>query len=102
MDSRRTPYGGMHSRDFSTYRQQRTLGEAPVDGRGDVRFACTRCPRTGKVAMAELRARFSPQAGLVNILNALLPADCGKSKRTPGGHVECGYYYRDLGGRSDG
>ncbi len=98
MDGKRTPIGGTHSRDFGELKQQRQLSELRADERGYVRFRCLKCPRTGKVELAKLKERFAPDAGLVDILNTLLPVDCAKTERDPWGHVACGFCYRDLGG----
>jgi hypothetical protein len=100
MDRRRTPIGGTHARDFAAVRQQRTLAELTGDAEGFVRFGCLKCPRTGKVELAKLRARFAPSEGLVNILNRLAPADCPLAGEDPWGNHPCGFCYRDLGGRS--
>jgi len=98
MQDRRTPIGGTHARDWQPLREQVALANVPVDARGDVRFGCRRCPHTGKVAAADLRARFAPDAGLVNILNALRPKDCPGAGVDFQGFNRCGFYYRDLGG----
>jgi hypothetical protein len=90
------PIGSLHVRDFAPLRTQRRLAELTADARGFVRFSCLHCPRTGEVALADLRARFRPDEGLVNILNTLLPADCPGAVRDPSGVVRCGFCYSDL------
>ncbi|THD56534.1 hypothetical protein [Phenylobacterium sp.] len=90
------PPGYMKTRDFAPMRQQVPLSELTGDARGDVWFACTRCPHAERRALADLRARFAPDAGLVNILNTLRPKDCPKSERNASGIVGCGFHYRDL------
>jgi hypothetical protein len=77
-------------------REQRPLSDLTADQLGYVRFVCTRCPRSGKVKLASLQARFRVDAGLVDILNALAPKDCSGAKRNPWGSHSCGFYYRDL------
>jgi len=96
MEDERTPIGHMHVRDFAPLREQRPLSELTADEGGYVRFVCRSCPRTGKVKLEALRARFSPDAGLVNILNTLLPADCPEAKPNPWGIRACRFSYRDL------
>jgi hypothetical protein len=86
----------MHARDFGEMREQRTLAELGADDLGYVRFVCAGCPRTGKVALAKLRERFAPGAGLVNILNTLLPKDCPHAAPDPWGVRSCKFRYRDL------
>ena len=98
MPDQRTPLGGTHARDWQPLREQVPLAEAPVDARGFVRFNCRACPRTGKIALADLKARFAPDAGLVNILNAIRPTDCPGAGFDAVGHNRCGIYYRDLAG----
>jgi hypothetical protein len=90
------PIGALHVRDFAPMRTQRRLAELGADAAGLVRFSCLHCPRTGEVALADLRARFAPDEGLVNILNTLLPADCPRAARDPSGVVRCGFCYDDL------
>lgn len=92
----RTPLGGMHARDFDACRQQVPLAELTGDHLGYVRFACTRCPRRGKIRLEALRARFAPDAGLVNVLNAIAPKDCPGAKHDAQGIKRCGFHYRDL------
>jgi hypothetical protein len=92
----RTAIGGMHARDFDDFRQQRPLSDLTADHLGYVRFACKRCPRTGRIRLADLRARFPPEAGLVNILNAVMPKDCPGNARDAQGIKRCGFHYRDL------
>jgi hypothetical protein len=94
--------GSLHSRDFAEMRQQVPLSEVPVDAGGYVRFSCTICPRTGRIALADLQARFRPREGLVNILNAVAPKDCPKVAPDPWGNHPCGFCYRDLGGPING
>ena len=94
---RRTPLGGTHARDFKPMRQQAPLSELTAGEDGYVRFSCSRCPRTGKIRLAELHARFAPEAGLVNVLNTVAPRDCGRRSRKHAGDPGCGWYYRDLG-----
>lgn len=86
----------IHHRDFSLHRMQRTLSALTADDQGFVRFACLKCPRTGKVALAALQARFAPEEGLVNILNTLAPKACALAKADPWGNRACGFCYRDL------
>jgi hypothetical protein len=88
----------MHVRDFAQQREQRSLASLTADEGGYVRFVCLHCPRTGKIPLATLRERFRPDAGLVDILNAMLPEDCAKSVPDPSGIRACGFCYRDLGG----
>lgn len=91
------PIGSLHVRDFrADLRVQRTLADLTGDDRGDVSFACLKCPHQGKMALAELRARFRPDAGLVDILNVLMPSGCVKAARDPSGSRACGFCYRDL------
>jgi len=99
MPQNRTPIGQMHARDFDTYRQQRSLSELVPDIGGYIRFGCLHgdCQRTGKIPLAVLQARYRPQAGLVDILNALRPKDCPKGKPDPSGSRRCGWCYRGLG-----
>lgn len=78
-------------------RTQRTLDTLPADAEGFVRFRCLSCPRTGKIALAKLQERFAPDAGLVNVLNAIMPPDCPKAGADPWGNHPCGFCYRDLG-----
>jgi hypothetical protein len=92
----------IHHRDFALDGQQVTLAEAPVDADGLVWFRCLKCPRTGKVRLARLQARFAPTEGLVNILNALAPKDCPLAGADPWGNHLCGFCYRDLGRRPEG
>ena len=101
MPDQRTPLGGTHANDWRPVREQVPLAELPADARGFVRFDCKACPRTHKIAMADLRARFSPDAGLVNILNAIRPKDCPHAGFDAFGHNRCGIYYRALGGPHD-
>jgi hypothetical protein len=91
-----SPHQPIHARDFAPMRQQRPLAELPADANGLVWFACSRCDRTGAIALATLRERYPPQTGLVAILNALAPADCVGAAAGPTGASPCGYYYRDL------
>lgn len=90
------PIGSLHVRDFAELRQQRQLSELTADAGGYVRFDCGGCPRTGKIRLADLQARFRPDAGLVDILNALAPKDCPKARPDPWGHRPCRFQYRDL------
>jgi hypothetical protein len=94
----RTPIGGTHARDFALVREQVPLCELKPDEAGYVRLACRACPRTDKIPLADLKARFAPEAGLVNILNAIRPTDCPGAGFNAVGHNRCGIYYRDLGG----
>jgi hypothetical protein len=48
------------------------------------------------VALAKLRERFAPGAGLVNILNTLLPKDCPNAAPDPWGVRSRKFHYRDL------
>lgn len=98
MLDRRTPIGGTHARDWEPLRTQVSLTNVPVDDRGYVRFNCKTCPHAGEIAVADLRARFAPDAGLVNILNAIRPKDCPGAGADFQGFNRCGIYYRDLGG----
>jgi hypothetical protein len=93
-----TPIGETHSRDFNLDRQQVRLAELQGDADGFVWFCCKVCPRTDRIALDELRARFTPGAGLVNILNALRPKDCPGAGVDFQGFNRCGIRYRDLGG----
>jgi hypothetical protein len=95
-----TPIGGTHVRDFDDLRQQRPLSDLRADHLGHVRFACSLCPRTGEIRLADLRARFPAQAGLVNVLNAVRPADCPHAERDASGTLRCGFHYRDLDRRA--
>jgi hypothetical protein len=90
------PIGQMHVRDFADLRQQRTLAELPADAEGFVHFRCRKCPRTEKVELATLQARFRTTEGLVNILNTLAPTDCALAGADPWGNHPCGFCYRDL------
>jgi hypothetical protein len=101
MKDRRTPIGGTHARDFDQLQQQTPLAELRADERGFVRFDCKICPRTGEIALADLRARFALNAGLVGILNAIRPSDCPGAGVDFQGFNRCGYRYRDLAGRAD-
>lgn len=96
MQQRRTPIGGTHARDFDSVPMQVPLTNLSADERGYVRFRCMVCPRTGKIRLSDLHARFKPTDGLVNILNAVRPKDCTKSPPDPWGIVRCGFCYRDL------
>lgn len=96
MNDIRTPIGGTHARDFAPLRQQRPLSELRADTAGFVRFACLKCPRQDRVALAELRGRFHADAGLVDVLNALAPKDCALAQKDPWGNHLCGFCYRDL------
>ncbi|MGH6909797.1 MAG: hypothetical protein ACREE0_14590 [Phenylobacterium sp.] len=93
-----TPIGETHARDFSLDRQQVRLAELRGDAEGSVRFCCRVCPHTGEIALDELRARFGPGAGLVNVLNAIRPTDCPGAGVDFQGFNRCGIRYRDLGG----
>lgn len=88
--------GHTHVRDFDLRRSQRALAELAADDAGYVRFSCLKCPRTGLVELAQLRARFRPTEGLVNILNSLAPPDCPLAAPDASGNRTCGYCYRDL------
>lgn len=90
--------GQTHARDFGLHRQQVPLAELQADPEGFVRFCCKVCPHTGKIALVDLRARFAPDAGLVNILNAIRPHDCPGAGLDFQGFNRCGIHYRDLGG----
>ena len=92
------PIGSLHSRDFAPMRTQVPLSALKADAQGYVRFDCKLCQRTGQIPLADLTARFRPTEGLVNILNAVLPEDCPKSKPDPSGMRPCGFRYRDIGG----
>jgi len=87
----------MHYRDFRDMREQRPLSELPADAEGFVRFKCLKCPRTGKVRLARLQERSTPDTWLVTILNTLLPKDCPDAKPNPWKSTPCGFCYRDLG-----
>ena len=89
----------IHHRAFGLQRTQVTLAELPADAEGFVRFWCRRCPRTDRIPLATLKARFAPEAGLVNILNAIKPPDCPLAGEDAQGNHPCDYRYRDLGGR---
>jgi hypothetical protein len=101
MENRPLSIGSLHARDFAPLRTQRILADLSPDGQGQVRFGCLSCERTGAVPLAILRVRFAPTEGLVNILNALLPADCRRAARDASGHVGCGFCYGDPKGRPD-
>jgi hypothetical protein len=92
----RTPIGGTHARDYRPMREQRPLTDLTADPLGYVRFTCSRCPRLGKIRLADLQARFAAAAGLVNVLNAVAPRDCPHAKPNPSGTRSCGFRYRDL------
>jgi hypothetical protein len=96
MPDERTPIGHMHARDFAPMRTQVPLSDLRADEAGWVRFTCKRCPRTGKVRLEALKARFSPDEGLVDILNMLLPADCPHAEPNAWDIRSCGWRYRDL------
>jgi hypothetical protein len=100
MQDERTPIGGTHARDWRPLREQVPLSELRADAAGFVHLDCRACPRTEKIALADLRARFAPDAGLVNILNAIRPTDCPHAGFDAVGHNRCGIYYRDLAGQS--
>jgi hypothetical protein len=91
------PIGSLHVRDFAPLRTQRPLSDLTADADGYIRFACLKCPRQGKVALAKLRERFQPTEGLVNILNTLAPTDCQHGGVDAWGNHACGFCYRDLG-----
>jgi hypothetical protein len=93
------PIGSLHVRDFAELRRQRPLSELTADEGGFVRFACLKCPRTGKVRLASLHARFAPTEGLVGILNDLAPKDCPLAGPDPWSSRACGFCYRDLASR---
>jgi hypothetical protein len=90
------PIGQTHDRDFSLHRQQVPLAELRADAEGFVHFRCKACPRTDRIALAELKARFAPEAGLVNILNAIRPKDCPGAGVDFQGFNRCGIHYGDL------
>jgi len=92
------PIGSLHVRDFDDFRTQRPLSDLTADESGHVRFACLKCPCTGKVLLSALHARFRPTDGLVGILNLLAPSDCPLAGADPWGNHPCGFCYRDLGG----
>ena len=96
MPRERTPIGRMHVRDFAPARTQRPLSDLTADGLGYVRFDCGGCPRTGKVRLEALKARFAPDTGLVNVLNSILPQDCPLRDPDPSGSRLCRFRYRDL------
>jgi hypothetical protein len=96
MSDRPLPIGSLHAREFAPMRTQVPLSELRADGEGDVRFACKQCPRTEKIPLVDLQARFQPSEGLVNILNCILPDDCPRAGRNSSGLRECGFHYRDL------
>jgi hypothetical protein len=93
------PIGSLHVRDFAELRQQVPLRDLTADEAGLVWFECTACPRQESHPLSQMRARFHPDAGLVNILNALKPKDCPKARPDPWGNHPCGFRYRDLGRR---
>ena len=95
MQNQKTPIGGTHARDWQPLREQAPLSALKPDDAGFVHFECVACPRTDKIALADLRARFAPDAGLVNILNAIRPTDCPHAGFDAVGHNRCGIYYRD-------
>jgi hypothetical protein len=90
------PIGSLHVRDFDGLRTQRTLAELKADAHGLVQFRCLKCPRTEAVPMAVLTARFRATAGLVDILNALAPADCPQAGVDVSGNHPCGFCYGEL------
>lgn len=98
MQDQRTPLGGTHARDWRALREQVPLAELRADARGFVRFDCKSCPHTGEIALADLRRRFAPDAGLVNILNTIRPNDCPGAGADFQGFNRCGIRYRDLEG----
>jgi len=79
-------------------RTQVPLSDLQPDAHGYVHFDCKLCERTAQIPLADLKARFRPTEGLVNILNQLLPQDCPKAHPDPSGIRACGFRYRDLGG----
>jgi hypothetical protein len=93
--------GQTHARDFSLYRMQTPLADLRADAQGFVHFCCKACPRTDRIALDDLRARFAQDAGLVNVLNAIRPDDCPGAGVDFQGFNRCGIYYRDLGGQAD-
>ena len=91
-----SPHEPIHARDFAPLRQQRPLTDLTADETGSVRLSCSRCPRQETVALLELHQRFSPQAGLVDVLNALAAGYCAKARSDASGTRHCGLCYRDL------
>jgi hypothetical protein len=90
------PIGSTHARDYAPMREQLPLSSLTADESGFVRFKCSKCPRLEKAPLAKLRERFHPDAGLVNILNAILPTDCPNATPNASGIRSCGFHYRDL------
>lgn len=93
----RLPIGSLHSRDFASMPTQVPLARATVDENGDVWFCCTKCPRTEKRALADLKTEFTPETGLVSVLN-WVQKDCPRYQLDPWGNRHCGLRYRDLAG----
>lgn len=90
-----SPHKPIHQRDFLPMREQAPLRSVPTDARGQVRFVCLECARSFALQVSELLARFGPDAGLVNVLNASLPEACRGIPNHPG-RRHCGLHYRDL------
>ncbi|MGZ3375553.1 MAG: hypothetical protein ACXU8S_03045 [Phenylobacterium sp.] len=91
-----SPHEPIHHRDFMPMRQQLPLRDAPTDGKGQVRFACSLCNYHRETPLADLLARHGPEFGLVAILNQHLPAACRPSSPDDPTHRRCGFHYRDL------
>lgn len=91
-----SPHDPIHARDFAPMRQQRSLAELTGDSAGWVRLSCSQCPRQAKVALSDLRQRFAPREGLVNVLNILASERCARTRADASGTSRCGLRYRDL------